>query len=72
MSEDEKMILALIEYLGLEIRLTGQGFTNEKVESKHFAVDNPEYDYVVTSKPQFAPINRLYIIGTTNYRFADG
>ena len=65
MSEDEKMILALVEYLGLEMRLTGQGVTNEKVESKHFAVDNPEYAYTVTSKPQFATITNAVIIGTS-------
>jgi hypothetical protein len=50
MSEDEKMILTLIEYLGLKITLSGQGFTDEPVDGTHFTVDNPEFTYKVTAK----------------------
>jgi hypothetical protein len=51
MSEEMKLLLALIEYLGLEAKCSGKTVQSEKVGPEHFGRDAPnEYTYVVGSK----------------------
>jgi len=50
MSEEMKLLLALIKHLNLEARCSGQGVTNKPVDADIFKVDNPEYTYTIEDK----------------------
>ena len=45
MSEEMKLILALIDHLNLQAVCSGQGVRDMPVEKVRFEVDNPEYEY---------------------------
>lgn len=50
MSEEMKMILALMAYLNLEIKINGGIHDGEEVNATHFARDKSyEYAYTVTA-----------------------
>jgi len=51
MSEEMKAILALIDYLGLELSFAKGQDPAAKVDTSAFARDNPEFEYTVQEKP---------------------
>lgn len=50
MSEEMKMILALIRHLNLEIKATGGDVTSELVDEDLYSSRGSEYTYVVSVK----------------------
>ena len=50
MSEEMKLLLALIKHLGLEAQCTGQGVRNKPVDNDRFKVKNPEYEYAIKAR----------------------
>ena len=55
LSEEMKMILALIDSLNLQIRATGGPHTNAPIEASLFGRVPIQYIYIVTPKPPGPP-----------------
>ena len=55
LSEEMKMILTLVDYLDLQMRVTGGPHTNVPIDSSIYDRIPVEYLYIVTPKPPGPP-----------------